>query len=508
MTLTNAATKFGTLPELLGLLASQVRSRKQLARMRLVSRAFAAVVAPFLFDEVRIVQSDLFRVLRDLYNFEHVGYVKKLTIDGCDDHEGCNAVLQDGLLAKMPHLESFTWNQMPLAPGTLRVLHESCPCIKAIHVTFHKEMGERELGYSLQEPTLEHLRAREQFGRPDMSFFFNLEELTLHNLLPLLRLEFLSLGTGMGMGVDESTWLEALTDLKHLREVYVYNGGIYAYGCPVRIVYEDAFDSVYFTFDMFRPARCPHLRWFTVDRYEFDVYAFLTKAAADDPAWARRLAVSARDMGNGLELATLLQTIDTDDLDDDKQFLAAPVHLRMLDVDLQRNALELYVCKGNGEDSLPTTSIAPSVQQVLDDLVAGDDGTLEGLTVHLEERRAANEYGEPGCGVGVEFMRLGLLAASVAPLTNLTQLAIQSDGEVFSKSYLPEEKLVDAAVLLAVAVPSLRYIKVCQLCWRIWRDNKGGDGDENKNGNVRLELLEDREITDVELFSHTIWEVE
>ncbi|CAK7205829.1 hypothetical protein SEUCBS139899_008608 [Sporothrix eucalyptigena] len=473
MTLTNAATKFGTLPELLGLLASQVRSRKQLARMRLVSRAFASVVAPFLFDEVRIVQSDRFRVLRDLYNFEHVGYVKKLTIDGCDDHEGCNAVLQDGLLAKMPHLESFT----------------------------------------LQEPTLEHLRAREQFGRPDIAEFGGCD--SAQNFipigpptLPLLRLEFLSLGTGMGMGVDESTWLEALTDLKHLREVYVYNGGIYAYGCPVRIVYEDAFDSVYFTFDMFRPARCPHLRWFTVDRYEFDVYAFLAKAAADDPAWARRLAVSARDMGNGLELATLLQTIDAGDLDDDKQFLAAPVHLRMLDVDLQRDALELYVCKGNGEDSLPTTDIAPSAQQVLDDLVAGDEGTLEGLTVHLEERRAANEYGEPGCGVGVEFMRLGLLAASVAPLTNLTQLAIQSDGEVFSKSYLPEEKLVDAAVFLAVAVPSLRYIKVCQLCWRIWRDNKGGDGDENKNGNVRLELLEDREITDVELFSHTIWEVE
>lgn len=580
MTHTNAAAQFGSLPELLRLLASQVRSRKQLARMRLVSRAFADVLAPVLFDQVRIVRSDALWVLHDLCNFEHVGHVKQLTVDGWDNHKGCNAALQDGLLARLPRLERFTWRQMPLAPDTLRVLHASCPRIKAIHVIFHKDMGERELGYGLVETTPEHLEARAQFGRPDLSLFSSLEELTLHNLceelpwwqahiaqvlrrnahtlkrlalslsagtcynysadeneepfhyffkelcaafggvatdrqviaigpptLSLLHLECLFLGTGIG--VDDPTWLEALTDLDHLREVYVFNGGIYAHGAPVRLVYEgDAFDGCDVAFDAFRPARCPHLRWLTVHRYQFDVYAFLAQAAADNPAWVRRLAVSVNDMSRGFELATLLQTIAADDLDDEKQFLAAPVHLRMLEMDLQRDALELYVCKGDGEDLLPTADNVPSAQQVLDDLVAGDEGTLEGLTVHLEERRAANEYGEPGLGAGVEFVRLELLATNLALLTNLTQLAIQSYGAVFSKSYFPEVKLVDTAVFLAAAVPSLHYIRVCQLCWRIWREDNDGDGDEDKTNSVRLEILEDREITDVELFGHTIWEVE
>lgn len=76
--------------------------------MRLTSRAFAAAAAPFLFSEIRIVRVNPVWTLRDLGNFEYVGYVKKLTIDGSDDYPSCNAIVQDDLLAKMPRLESFT----------------------------------------------------------------------------------------------------------------------------------------------------------------------------------------------------------------------------------------------------------------------------------------------------------------------------------------------------------------------------------------------------------------
>ncbi|CAK7235808.1 hypothetical protein SBRCBS47491_009420 [Sporothrix bragantina] len=555
----SAARKFASLPELI------------------------AAVAPFLFDEVSTVKSDTLKALWDLNGFEYVRYIKILTVNRAIDYEGCNSALQNGLLAKMPQLESFTWRQMPLDPRTLRVLHESCPRIKAIHVIFDEDMGDRLFGYNVMGAEPWQLEIREKYSQPDMSMFTILEELTLHGLcqelpwwqshiaqvlrrnadtfkrlsfslsastclnytfehnddafdyffkdlcadfggvvagrqfrtiappaLPPLKIEFLSLGCGMA--VYHPTWLEALTNLVHLQEVHVFNGGIYYEAEPVRMVYEDyAFDACEIAFGTFGPSRCPSLRCFTVDKYQFDVYSFLAKSAAEDPTWARKLAVFVGDMSEGFEVASLLQTIALDKLDDETQFLSPPVHFRMLEIDLQRQDLELYVCKGDSRNPNPTEEAAPSVEEVLGYLADDDNSTLEGLTVHLEETRESDTFGELGYTIGIEFVNLDLLATSLAKLTNLSQLAIQSYGEPFEESILSEKKLKDAAVLLAEAVPSLRYIKVCQLCWRIWRMRcmgTDGDSDDARKETVQLEMLQDREITDVELFSHTIWEVE
>ncbi len=53
--------------------------------------------------------------------------------------------------------------------------------------------------------------------------------------------------------------------------------------------------------------------------------------------------------------------------------------------------------------------------------------------------------------------------------------------------------------VLATVARRLRYIKVYQSCWRIWR---------GKDDVIRLEELEDREIGDVERFCRTVWKPE
>ena len=141
----------------------------------------------------------------------------------------------------------------------------------------------------------------------------------------------------------------------------------------------------------------------------------------------------------------------------------------MMDIDLERERMDLYDGKGG---DLPADRV-PSAKQVLEDLVSSDESTLEGLTVHLkEEQEEDGEGGDGGDGGGGGFQHLDLLATNLAQLVNLIQLAIQSYGGIFAESYFREEHLADTARFLATSVSSLRYIKVCQLYWRIWRYEK------------------------------------
>ncbi len=65
----------------------------------------------------------------------------------------------------------------------MRKLYDSCPEIKAIHITFPEDMGQ-QMGYLISEPQPEDGRWMERaiYGKPDFTVFSGLEELTLDNL--------------------------------------------------------------------------------------------------------------------------------------------------------------------------------------------------------------------------------------------------------------------------------------------------------------------------------------
>jgi hypothetical protein len=420
---------------------------------------------------------------------------------------------------------------MPLARETLYTLHKSCPLLRSMCVCFPSDLDEDVLGYVMrdlgEEPGPQELQAREIYGQPDLTIFSGLEELVLEGLAesiswwrsqlvqvlmnsPGLRKLGLSLSTetlgrhdadqdreefddffdllcdeygrtstaplhlesldlGKAVYVYELRSLEKLTDLSYLREVRIDNSGVYNF-VDVIMMY-DGGEWSGLAFDAFGPAHCPNLRRFTASNHRADVQAFL--ATVENPAFTRQLAVSCENTDWGYESAMLLRT--------NPETPSRPLHLRMLDVDLQRE--QIYLCDGQGK-AQPRDTI-PSAEQVLDDLITGDEGTLEGLSVHLREDPEAKGYLE----------HLELLIVALTKLANITQLSINRHRWIGIDS--AKTILEEVACMVAGRVRHLRYISVYGTCWKIWR---------LQDGVLRLEELEDREIRDVELFSRTVWE--
>ncbi|KAK3367526.1 hypothetical protein B0H63DRAFT_423585 [Podospora didyma] len=493
------STRFACLPELLRCMAqeAQIRSRKQLATLCRVNKTFYAAIAPLLLIDVDFVDTNVpwsESPLRAFAVSGHLRHVRSLTlrsIRGQDDELVRNMLLQ------MPLLQKFSWIDSPLSVTILAALHASCPNVASIHVQFPYYMGQNVLGYMFDDepPSAEELQARQIFGRPDLTVFApNLLELTLHDLYEefpwwkshlievfrkapgLRKLELsLSVSTISTYSLnDEREHFDdffdelcnaygetgspplSLHSLKLGKAMYPTNLAALqklAKLESLREVYLDnsgVYDNVDIIlmdpegsgviFDAFNPTHCPNLRRISADDWE--VYQFL--ASVDDHAWMRQLAVSCRntDMEN------------------------PPLYLRMLNLDLEAD-----------EKSL-------SASEVLDQLVAADAdcGSLEGLAVRLRhEGEDPSAFDET----------LDLLAAALSKLTGVTQVAvIYCEGSAKA-----------AALKLAKAAPHLRYIRVFQDYWKIWRD-----GHDEVNGNIRLEKLEDREITDVELFHEEIWD--
>lgn len=107
----SATITFANLPELLLCLADVVQTRKQLANLRLVSKAFNAAATPCLFRHCRIAidhhrSSDL-KLPAELHC-----HVRKLVVArgyrGSLDRDTQNEYLQ-GLLLQLPLLESFEY---------------------------------------------------------------------------------------------------------------------------------------------------------------------------------------------------------------------------------------------------------------------------------------------------------------------------------------------------------------------------------------------------------------
>ncbi|KAH6847098.1 hypothetical protein B0I37DRAFT_374290 [Chaetomium sp. MPI-CAGE-AT-0009] len=509
---------FANLPELVRCLAEQIRNRQQLITLCLVNRTFKDAITPFLYRDLSIGEDNVVALHDALDTNRLYHHVRSLSVcisrwSKSPGHSFHGIVQQ--MLAEMPLLESFTWRgdlRILLPIATLDILRKSCPAIKTLHIAFYGDMGDDSWGPG----------ERELYRDPDLTVFSGLEELALDYLyeeLPTWRfqiaqvlknspglrklrlsiarttivryaenndgakfqnffgqlceeysktgsapLRLRSLHLGDAMQPYEADSVKNLTDLDFLEEVYIENDGIWHKGGTPRAVDMGGGDIA---FNVFGPDHCPKLRRFNFGVYDENVHQFL--ANITDGSFTRRLAISCRDMDIGYELAGLLRP--------NPDYPCRPLHLRMLNIDLERK--HAYLDEGEDENK-------PAAIEVLDHLVSGDNGTLEGLAVRLNESRKV-----PG-----SFVVLDTLVRYVGKLVNLNQLALLLSTSLYN--WMVVEELEHIARMLAVAAPRLRYIKVSELYWRIWR---------NRDGSVRLDRLDRYEVYEVELFRGLNWRI-
>lgn len=370
--------------------------------------------------------------------------------------------------------------------------------------------------------------ARELYGKPDLTLFSNLEELSLENLYeelpwwrsqivqilknspglndlrlslssetmahyfqddedemyrgffdrlcdeyhetgaPPLRLQSLYLGAGTAPLNTAS--LQKLTDPSFLENLHIENTDHWSQGEV--LTYNDGTTPI--AWASFGPTHCPNLRSLTAGNYLPDIHVFL--ASVDNPSFLRRLALFT--VKCEAETATLLRPLT--------RYPALPMRPRMVEVDLDRGAPSPV--EGESEDALEDELVVPSAELVLEHLVSGDDGALEGLILGIP----VVVHGE----VNLSFVNLSL--AAVAKLVNLTQLAVY----VSRPDPVALSELEEVARRFAAAAPSLRYVAVlagslAYAYWRVWRSS---------DGTVELGVLEGREVRDVELFRFMMWE--
>lgn len=406
------------------------------------------------------------------------------------------------------------WKFVLLATETLRVLHDSCPRIKSIRIEFPDGMDELFV-LDDTEPSRLQLEARDIYGEPDLTIFKGLEELALDNLYapwwrsqvvqtlqnsPTIRklalslspetifrydgrgeiemfhdffdqlcdeygatgaapLPIQSLNLGTGIYPRRRSGIEQLVNFRDLEDVHVENRGVWS--CyDLILMYDGGKENSGLVFDVFQPTQCPRLRRFTAAQYKPDVHRLL--ATKWDSTSARQLAISFTSIGNRYtyEPAMLLGEADS-------RHPSLPLHFRMLDIGFDADTTYL--------------------DDVLHDLVSGDDGALEGLVIPWHRVQTDQ---------GVGFLHLDLIANAVAKLANLTQLRV-IPNRWNREEIIGSEETQRIADILARAGPRLRYIQIQHRYLSIWR---------NRDGTIRLEELEDREIDDVELFSRTVWE--
>lgn len=320
----------------------------------------------------------------------------------------------------------------------------------------------RKLGLSVS-PETGHITYEDWYPNDLEDFFKRVCEQYAGMGAPPLRLR--SINCGACIYPTMAGPLERLTDLAYVEEVHLRNEEIFHGGQTVVYMYDSDFECR-INFDYFLSSKCPRLRRFSATWLEGDVLEALVGAPI-----TRQLAVSFQSQGQhpSFELARAMRP------DDSYVFISAPpLQVRMMDLGLKR-----------------TDEGGLSAEQVLEDLVAFNSETLEGLGVFLAEN----------ADIDAGFEDLGLLQNALARLSKLTQLSVRINIFGKSASKLSETTLERAACQIAGAVPHLRYINVYWMFWRIWRDH-GPDG----NASVRLELLDEREREDVELFTHCIFE--
>jgi hypothetical protein len=219
-----------------------------------------------------------------------------------------------------------------------------------------------------------------------------------------------SLQCGTAVLPEDAARLEQLVDMNCLEEAQIENENIWDNNIDIMILYADKNERSTIDFDPF--VNAPRMRRFTVARYAADVHdAFCTM---QDPTGAQRIALGAVKSGQGHEPAALLRP--------DQQYPALPIHLRMLEIDLDREDHEdLYLVDDEESDV------------ILDSLVKDDEGTLEGLVLCLPGNKVADDDAS-GLGKHIE-----LLERTLPRLVNLTELCVRARGYEPRVTLLPRK---------------------------------------------------------------------
>ncbi|KAK1757006.1 hypothetical protein QBC47DRAFT_342008 [Echria macrotheca] len=311
-------------------------------------------------------------------------------------------------------------------------------------------------------------------GRLDdyVEFFTSLCDEYAQPNTPPLKLRSLECGTAIYP--DDLDALEKLTDLSYLEEVHIDNTGVYVHGDTIILYDEDGYSGL--VFDAFLSPRCPKLRRFSASELRTDVFDALCGAQA--AKLTRQIAVSFDRQDMGDERTSLF-------LRADKEHPNLPLTLRMMDLDLDETA---------DEDQ--------TAEELLEDLVATNADTLDGLAVHL----SLSLLGSAGTAEesSTSDLDLGFLNARLRRLPHLRQLLV---GIIeMDRHFSKQEAAVRCAGIaenIARSVPQLRYICVCGTYWRIWRLG----GNDSERPAVELERLDEaRDRQGVELFAHSIYQ--
>ncbi|KAK4451533.1 hypothetical protein QBC34DRAFT_378384 [Podospora aff. communis PSN243] len=518
----SSATTFARLPELLRCLVDQIRNRKQLATLRLVSKNFSAAVEPTLFRKISAMTPRRVMALADNHL---VGHIRNLALSNlCPEFKFLDEAVP-GLLMKMPLLNAFSYLSY-LEPASLRALHRSCLHIKSLSFNFclvdasiHGKAGKHPVEIDVQ--------ARGLYRMPDFTTFTRLEELTLVNLYDDLRqwrepiarvlsnshtlrklhlslsrnaiarhrhagntdqytgwfdslcddyadteaspLPLQSLHCGTAVYLEDVERLERLVDLGRLEDVHFQNNVILAGGTLGHGIDIDDSAVVYDAF-----LNAPRLRSFTVAVLrprDLDAICDL-----EDPSKARKIAfvydLSHVDLGP----VNLWQPDDS--------YPKLPIHFKMLKLALGQQINGSSVIHDNTET--PDPGLLDETQ--LTSLVSRDDGVLEGLVVALPNEKYPR-YSDSDRAIH-------LLERLLPRLTRLTQLCVIQ--EETTNNQFDQHRRLAIASRLASAIPSLGYISVRDLMSKdeVW------EVIHEKDGMARLEELNSfGDHEDVELFS-------
>jgi len=272
-------------------------------------------------------------------------------------------------------------------------------------------------------------------------------------------LQLQSLNCGTDIWPKSVVALQKLTDPSYLEELHIENKSVQ--GDSVYLYLYDDDDECGIVFDTFLSPACPKLRRFTAYQLQGDVYEALCRNT--ESSWTRQLAISIEcPSESDYEISQILTK--------DPDYPGLPMKLRMMDLDL----------KNSNEDEMKET---------LDRLVYSNSETLEGLAVHLPH----DKNGEIGL--------LNLIQKTILEMRKATQIAINMHKSGHGRSKVVEQVHKAAAEKLANVAPHLQFINICWSFWRIWRPI-----DAEGKPMVILELMDEWERENVELFQNTIFE--
>ncbi|CAK7234230.1 hypothetical protein SBRCBS47491_008878 [Sporothrix bragantina] len=476
-----AAARFTQNPELIALLAKQIKEPYHLRTLRRVNSAFRDLVTPILFSHVYINSTRAHRI-NELLQRVPLEHVSTLTVDHCHNHLNVlNNKLQEEVLPRLPHLTSFRWLIGGLEKQTLHSLSGLCPKLTSLRVVadtdeWYQKQGDwfyseedllvqmppftgledlafhglknnrlqlRELAALLRNnsTTLRslHLSTLDATykdcpecpsGRRTghVKFGLYLDDLGTfychppgldgpYPLVPRLALRKLTIGPSVALPSD---WLaEKFLDRSVLEELRQTN-------CRLELSKKYPF---WFDTRIFDETRCPNLRIFSVGVMDTDMVEFF---ASRKPEWTRQLAVVAALQRNETPLVEHLWN--------------KTLPWRMIVVDLT----EAPTHDDAGDEDGDAAKYAICVLAALSEV---DQGCLQGIQLVLRKTQW-------------QLLYLESVLEAFDAFLNFRQLSITFTWMPADGVYQQMDSR-DLTLFLAKHIRSLRYIKISSCAWRV-----------------------------------------